>query len=140
MRKLCFLLAFCSLLMFAGCSAKVSEPPQQTVHSFTVERLEAKPDGAKAADLGKVKLPDGSNMLQTSMGAVAFGKKLATNLHAKKLYPQHSLASVTQATGDGSGQFTFSVSPENTASDDKSVLSIVVTDKGKLTDAWVVES
>ena len=140
MRKLCFLLALCSLLLIVGCSEKVVEPPQQTVDCYTVEHLDAKPDTAKAVDVSKVKLPDGANKLQSSFGAIAFGKKLATNLHAKKLYPEHSLASVTQATGDGSWQFTFSVSPENTASDDKSVLYFVVTGKGELTDAWMVES
>ena len=49
MRKLCFFLAICSLLVLVGCSAKVSEPPQQTVNTYTVDRLEAKPETAKTA-------------------------------------------------------------------------------------------
>ena len=139
MRKLCFLLAICSLLVLVGCSAKVSEPPQQTVNTYTVDRLEPKPETAKTADLGKVKLPDGGDKLQTSIAAIAYGKKLAVNLHAKKLYPEHSLASVTQVTGDGSWQFAFSVSPENTASTDKSILYVVLNSKGEIADAWVLE-
>ena len=140
MRRLCFLLALCSLLMIVGCSEKVTEPPQQKIDCYTVEHLDAKPETAKAVDLGKVKLPDGADKLQSSIGATAFGKKLATNLHAKKLYPEHSLASITQATGDGSWQFTFSVSPENTTSTDKSVLYIVLNSKGEIADAWEIES
>ena len=140
MRRLCFLLAICSLLLIVGCSEKATEPPQQTINCFTVEHLDAKPDTAKSVDLGKVKLPDGADQLQSSIGATVFGKKLAANLHAKKLYPEHSLASVTQATEDGSWQFTFSVSPDNTASTDKSVLYVVLNSKGKIADAWVIES
>ncbi|MBQ3639405.1 MAG: hypothetical protein II955_02675 [Clostridia bacterium] len=140
MRKICFLLVVCSLLALVGCAAKVPEPPQQAVNYFTAEHLDAKSDAAKTVDLGKVKLPHGADKLKSQIDAISFGKKLAVNLHAKKLYAEHSLASVVRATEDGSWQFTFSVSPENTASNDKSVLYVVLTDNGELTDAWVIES
>ena len=133
-------MTFCLCLILIGCSAKVQEPPQQNINYFTVEHLAPKSETGKSVDLSKVKLPNGADNLKLQADAIVFGKKLGTNLHAKKLYPEHSLASITHATADGSWQFTFSVSPENTVSSDKSVLYIVLSSKGEITDAWETES